>query len=132
MKKQSSIIRHSIAAVAGAVVLSVGTVAFADIWSDNQMAANDYGSGSVTEVTTTAEGLRTVSVSYADLDLTDAEGQATLGARVSAAAREVCGSTDHRITGSLRIASQNKDCAERAIESARYQTGSSSVAVVSR
>ena len=119
MSKQASMIRHTIAAVVGAVAISAGTVAFADIWGD-------------THVSTTAEGLRTVSVSFADLDLNDAAGRAILDSRVREAAKEVCGSSDYRITGSLRVASENKECAQRAIESARYQTGSSQVAVVSR
>ena len=111
-------IPRTVTAAAAAALMSAGA-AFADAWGD-------------THVTTTAEGLRSVNVSYSDLDLNDAEGQATLEYRVRAAAREVCGSTDYRITGSLSQANQNKDCAKRAIASARHVSGASEVAVASR
>ena len=71
-------------------------------------------------------------MSYADLDLNDAEGRETLDYRVRAAAREVCGSTDYRITGSVSQANENKECAERAIASARHVSGATEVAVASR
>jgi UrcA family protein len=104
---------------AAAVALMGAGAAFADAWGD-------------THVTTTADGVRSVAVSYSDLDLNDVEGRDTLEYRVRAAAREVCGSTDYRITGSLSQANQNKECAERAVNAASYNSGASEVAVASR
>ena len=114
----SNTLRHTITAAAAVALMSAGS-AFADAWGD-------------THVTTTAEGVRSVTVSYADLDLNETEGRLTMEYRVRAAAREVCGSTDYRITGSLAQANQNKECAERAINAVSYNSGASEVAVASR
>ncbi len=114
----SNTFRNTVIVATAAALMSAGT-AFADAWGD-------------THVTTTASGQRSVSVSYADLDLENAVGRDTLQFRVRAAAREVCGSTYYRITGSLSQAMKNKACAERAIAAVRYDRGASEVAVASR
>ncbi len=110
-------IRNVIAVSAGIAALSFG----ASSWA-----------GGLSETRVTAEGVRTVTVDYSDLDLSDTEGQMTLQYRVKSAARQVCGSSDHRIAGSLALATENKECAERAVEEARYQTGAAQVAVARR
>jgi UrcA family protein len=58
----------------------------------------------------------TVRVSYADLNLANAEGRATLDRRIAGAARSICGSyfqTD------LQMAALVQNCREDAIASAR-------------
>ena len=57
-------------------------------------------------------------VSYADLDLNSHQGREALAGRISEAAREVCGPTDYRMTGSLRITSRNRACVEQAVSDA--------------
>ncbi len=59
---------------------------------------------------------RTVEVSYADLDLTSADGQATLDGRIKGAVRQVCGGYDTR---SLRDMVDHKGCVEEAKFSAK-------------
>lgn len=95
------------------------------------MAAS-AGNYSETFISTTAEGLRTATVSFADLDLTRSEDQEVLHERLSSAAKQVCGSTSVRETGSLSAAAENKSCYEQAMDSAMSQASSSQVAVVSR
>ena len=62
-----------------AVAASLSTGAMAERYSE-------------THVSTTAEGLRTVTVSYSDLDLSDPRGQETLERCISKAALTLCGS----------------------------------------
>lgn len=53
------------------------------------------------------------SVTYHDLDLSSAEGQAELDARIERAARQVCG-LDERQTGSRIRNREARDCVEEA------------------
>lgn len=80
-----------------------------------------------------AQGMeaRTASVSVADLNLASAEGQDALHGRLSQAAREVCGPTDHRITGSIRTAANNKACHDSAVADALAQVNAGQVASIS-
>ena len=91
--------------------------------------ADGYGE---THITTTAEGLRTTTVSYADLDLTDPKGKEVLNFRLRRAARDVCGSPDIREAGSIRQAHENKTCFHHAVANAEQQASASQVVVVSR
>ena len=93
------------------------------------MAAS-AGNYSETFISTSAEGLRTTTVSYADLDLVSTEGRATLEHRVSKAAREVCGSSNFREAGSLRRATENKSCYESAVARAMEQVSSPQLAAI--
>ncbi len=93
------------------------------------MAAAD--SYSETVVTTSAQGLQTATVSFADLDLSTAKAQETLYYRLSSAAHRVCGSTDYRRTGSVRQAAENKNCYNNAMERALSQTARGQVASLS-
>jgi UrcA family protein len=78
--------------------------------------AADYNE---TRVTTTAEGFRTTSVTYADLDLGTADAQKVLKRRLKRAALKVCGSPSHRFTaGSLAQAFENRECADNAVATA--------------
>jgi UrcA family protein len=73
----------------------------------------------VTKVT--ADSLATlqeIPVSYADLDLSSAEGQEVLYYRISSAAREVCGPVDLRLAGSVRVANRNQACFEESLSRA--------------
>lgn len=57
-------------------------------------------------------------VTYTDLDLTAEQGREALTHRVARAAQNVCGPTDHRLAGSLRAATRNRDCAREAFDNA--------------
>lgn len=59
---------------------------------------------------------RTAEVSYADLDLTSADGQRTLDGRIKGAVRKVCGSYDSK---SLREAADHGNCMQEAKMSAK-------------
>ncbi len=59
---------------------------------------------------------KSVEVSYADLDLTSAEGQSTLDGRIKGAVRQVCGSYDSK---SLSEMADHGDCVEEANLSAK-------------
>ncbi|GAB3274496.1 UrcA family protein [Parahaliea aestuarii] len=72
--------------------------------------------------------VRTQAVSYDDLDISSSEGMQTLHYRISAAARDVCGSNDHRITGHLSAAVDNQACYERAVNEALSQINAGQVA----
>ncbi|MEW4467708.1 UrcA family protein [Parasphingorhabdus sp. JC815] len=54
---------------------------------------------------------RSVEVSYADLDLTTADGQLTLEGRLKGAVKQVCGSFDRR---SLHEMADHGNCVEEA------------------
>lgn len=88
------------------------------------------GSYSETRVSTAADGLRSVSVSYADLNLASTAGRETLQQRISHAARRVCGSANLRQAGSLRQLSDNRKCQQRAIEKALKQMSERKFAAV--
>ena len=92
-------------------------------------SAGDYGE---TLVTTTLEGLRTTSVSYADLDLSAADAREALERRLSRAARKVCGSPYRVTTGSLSQAFENKQCADNAVAAAMRDISESDVAIAAR
>ncbi len=77
---------------------------------------------------TSSQHLATETVSFADLDLSSAEGQEALHWRLASAAREVCGSTDVRITASVRQAAENRECSERALNDALSQVSAGRLA----
>ncbi|MEQ8515965.1 MAG: UrcA family protein [Chromatocurvus sp.] len=88
--------------------------------------------GEFTGETTTTQAQYAVekSVNYSDLDLSSNQGRETLAGRISSAARDVCGPTDYRMTGSLQIASRNRACIADAFEDAMSRVSSgTSVAV---
>lgn len=96
-----------------ATLISIRTALFAVAASLSVIAT--AGSDSATQVTTTAEGLRTTTVSYADLDLGSAEAQDTLHRRFRRAALKVCGSPNRNTAGSLAQAEKNRDCAQNVV-----------------
>ena len=79
-----------------------------------------------------ASDLRTATVSYADLDLSKAAGREALERRISHAARNVCGSANYRQAGSLRRATPNRACYQRALSSALSQTTARQIASVAK
>ena len=91
-------------------------------------SADVYGE---TVVTTSAEGLQQVAVSYDDLDLSSAKAQETLHYRISRAAEKVCGPTNPRAAGSITQATENKQCFESAMSDAMSQMTTSQVASTS-
>jgi len=91
--------------------------------------AGDY---SETRITTSAEGIRTATVSYDDLDLSNAHGREVLQNRISAAAHKVCGSANRSNAGSLAQASKNRNCYNGAMNDAMRSLSEGQVAVASR
>ncbi len=96
-----------------ATLISIRTALFAFAASLSVIAT--AGNDSASRVTITAEGLRTTTVSYADLDLGSAEAQDTLHRRFRRAALKVCGSPNRSTAGSLAQAAENRDCAENVV-----------------
>ncbi len=90
------------------------------------------GSYNETVVTTSAEGFRTATVSYADLDLNNDSARETLNFRISNAAEKVCGSVNRSSAGSLAQASKNRSCYNNAMDEAMRSLTNGLVAVVSR
>lgn len=90
------------------------------------------GSYNETVVTTSPEGLRTATVSYADLDLNNVSARESLRFRISSAAEKVCGSKDRKLAGSLAQASKNRSCYNSAMDEAMRSISNGQVAVVSR
>lgn len=106
-----------------ALVLAIGT----------SLAASAMA-GSYQETTLVqASGVetRTARVSLADLNLSSVEGQEALHGRVSQAAREVCGPTDFRLTGSIRVAADNRACRDSALADAMAQINAGQIASIS-
>ena len=66
-------------------------------------------------ISTQGQGLQTATVSFSDLDLSNSDGIETLHQRISRAARRVCGPSDYRQAGSLRLAAANKACYNDAV-----------------
>ena len=89
------------------------------------------GSYNETVVTTSAEGFRTTTVSYADLDLNKASARESLNFRISSAAEKVCGSKNRSSVSSLAQASKNRSCYNNAMEEAMRNLSNGQVAVVS-
>ena len=109
-----------------AMTKTVSAIAFSIAASVSMTAAAE--SYSETTVSTSAQGLQTLTVSYADLDLSSADAKETLYYRLSGAARKVCGSSDFRRTGSVRQAAENKSCYENTLAEALSQTSAAQVA----
>ncbi len=61
---------------------------------------------------------KSVTVSTSGLDLTSTEGQVMLHAKLQNAARQVCGPTNIRETGSIAVSVENRNCAKDAFEKA--------------
>lgn len=70
------------------------------------------------------------AVNYEDLDLSSDKGREALEGRVMQAAREVCGSTDYRMTGSLQVASRNRSCVAEAFGDAMSRIAGPTVVAV--
>jgi UrcA family protein len=94
--------------------------------------AASAGNYSETRVTTSAEGLRTTTVSYADLDLNSVTARETLQHRLSRAALKVCGSPYRATAGSLAQAAQNRSCSDNAVAEAMRTISVSQMAVAGR
>ena len=81
----------------------------------------------VTGVANAAEPARSVSVAYADLNLTSEQGNSTLYNRIVAAAREVCGASSVDIRD-LQSFAQERACESQAIARAVEQVSSAKLA----
>ena len=84
----------------------------------------------VTQVTTTQEGLQQATISYDDLDLSTTKGQEAMYFRISAAAEDVCGSSNPRDAGGITQATENKVCYDRAMSEAMSQLNATQVATI--
>ena len=121
--KTATIKKSSVSKILCAVVLGVAaSVSVAT-------SAADY---SETLVTTSAEGLRTTSVSYTDLDLNSVEARDILNRRLERAAIKVCGSPYRLTAGSLAQAAENRNCADSAVAEAMRSISETQVAVATR
>lgn len=89
------------------------------------------GTYNETVVTTSTEGFRTATVSYADLDLNNSGAREILNFRISNAAKKVCGSVDRGLAGSLGQAAKNRSCYKNAMDEAMRNLSNDQVAVVS-
>ena len=71
------------------------------------------------------------TISYADIDMSNAEGRETLRRRLNLAARQVCGSQSITNVGLAR-ANRNRVCAAHALDSAlaKVRNNNSNVAQV--
>ena len=67
----------------------------------------------------------TVTVSFADLDLSKPTGAETLYQRIQAAARTVCGGSRH--TRDLNVRQASRTCYEKAIDDALKQVNESNL-----
>jgi UrcA family protein len=90
------------------------------------------GSLNETIIHTSADGVLSATVSYADLDLTTQAGQRSLYYRIDTAAEQVCGSSDLRVVGDVRRAEQNRSCARHARDRALSSVHAGGLAVVSK
>jgi len=106
------------------------TAVFGIAASVSVMAAADTYNETV--VYTSAEGIRTATVSYADLDLNTVKARETLHYRLSNAARKVCGSIERNDAGSLAQVSKNRSCYSGAMGEAMRSLSNGQVALVSR
>ena len=70
----------------------------------------------------------TVTVRYGDLDLNSQAGRDVLNARLSMAARKVCGHFGYARTGSLSHTVKTKACYEEALTAAMSQVNSGQLA----
>jgi len=75
-----------------------------------------------------ADEVASVKVSYADLDLSTAEGSQALYRRIATAARHVCPTADGRIITAVSISQQ---CQKTAIENALQAMKEPTVAAIS-
>jgi len=88
---------------------------------------------SVTEVrAATADERTTVTVSVDDLDLASAAGQEVLLYRLSAAAKQACGSSNVRVAGGVARAARNAECQEAALSRALARVNRGAVATITR
>ena len=90
------------------------------------------GSEEGSNVGVTSTGLRTVTVSYSDIDMADAKAQKVLHRRLSRAAERVCGSSHIRDVGSLSRAAKNKECFEGAMSGALRHVSSAQLASIDK
>ncbi len=95
-------------------------------------SATSVGSEQVSQVGVTSSGARTATVSYSDLDMTDAKAQRVLHRRLSRAAEQVCGSSYIRDVGSLSRATKNKECFDVAMSNALRQVSNTQLAALDK
>ena len=72
--------------------------------------------------------VQSISIHYAGAELTTENGRAKLYSKMRQAARQVCGPTGLRETGSLSIASRNRNCYEDALAASISQVGAGQLA----
>lgn len=81
-----------------------------------------------THIKLDADGVATASVPYLTSELGSEEGRQALNRRISRAAKSVCGSSNSRQAGGLRLASRNKRCYEEAMQIAMGQAEANQIA----
>lgn len=76
--------------------------------------------------------IQSVSIPYSAAELSTEQGRSELYGRIRQAAREVCGPTGLRETGSLAISSRNRACYREAVAAATSQVTASQVAALGK
>jgi len=69
-----------------------------------------------------------ISIAYTGSDVATDEGRENLNRKIKRAAQQVCGSTNPRQAGGLKLASRNRQCYESAMKSALSQVNSGQLA----
>ena len=85
--------------------------------------------GSAVAAEQEAGPLKAVKVSYADLDITRAEGRETLMTRLHGAAQSVCGEPRSKVAREIR---ENRECRQYAVQRALRQVGSVQVVAIQK
>ena len=67
--------------------------------------------------------VQSISIPYAQAELSTDEGRASLYSKIRRAARSVCGPTGAREAGGLSLMSRNRKCYEEAVSAAVSQVG---------
>ena len=98
------------------------------IWSKTIVAAAAFAitaTGFAASASAQNRITKSVEISYADLDLTSADGQATLDGRIKGAVREVCGSYNIK---DLRDMADYRGC----VQEARYSAKRAKVSLIAK
>lgn len=102
---------------------SVKNIVTATALSLGVLLANQAGAEGIQEQDMSSRVVEThsISVPYTGSDLATDSGRANLYGKIKRAAKQVCGPTDPRQAGGLKLASRNRDCYDSAMEAAISQ-----------
>jgi len=106
---------------------------FNDLWHGSMMAALTacMAVGLADVARSATPDAPTAKVSYADLDLTSAQGAKTLHARITAAARQVCAGDTFDIRD-LNLYAVQRSCLSQAVANAEREVQSTKMASLAK